>query len=124
MTTVHKFERCRCGVYKYAHEAGRGCGNYRIASTLRLWHMDHILWRHIVGRAWIALPSKWRWRIIEWFNKPGVCWCDLVDAAHSPDVYQSDYKKPDGCPCDVPLPFNARAPRPGECYCTPEERVS
>lgn len=115
--TTHRKDRCRCGVYEHAHRAGRGCGHYRKASKLRLWHMDHTLWRHLAGRAWMALPSEWRWRIIEWFDRPGVCWCELVDAA---TIHPEDYEKPYGCACDVPLPFGVGAPRPGWCYCAPE----
>lgn len=113
--------RCRCGVYEYAHRAGRGCGNYHKASRLRLWRTDHHLRRHVAGWIWLSLPSKWRWRIINWFNRDGVCWCDLVGAAHGPDTFRADYRRPNGCLCDVPLPTDARPPRPGECYCLPAD---
>ena len=110
--------RCRCGVYEWAHREGRGCGQYRKASRLRLWHMDHSLWRHVAGSVWLALPSKARWRIVGWMHRPGVCWCDLVDAAMA-DTKRADYRKPYGCLCNVPLPTDAGPPRPGECYCDP-----
>lgn len=116
-----KKPRCHCGVYEWAHLAGRGCGNYRKASRLRLWHRDHLLRRHVAGWVWLHVPSKWRWRIVGWFNRDGVCWCDLVDAAHGPDAKREDYKRPYGCLCDVPLPTDAGAPRPGWCYCDPAE---
>jgi hypothetical protein len=119
--SVHTEPRCRCGVYESAHLAGRTSCNYRKGGRLHLWRMDHLLHRHIAGWLWLSLPSKWRWRIIEWFQRPGVCWCDLVNAAHGPDHFRSDYKRPYGCLCEVPLPTDARPPRPGECYCDPRD---
>lgn len=121
--------RCRCGVYERVHREGHPrahltCGNYREASRLRLWFMDHSVWRHVVGWVWLSLPSKARWRIVRWFDRPGVCWCDLVDAAWKPGNCRDDFQRPNGCGCDVPLPWDAGVPRPGECYCAPERSVS
>lgn len=56
-------------------------------------------------------PAKWRA-----MNPPSVCWCDLCDSAGLWSA--EDY----ACGCDVPLPWDAGAPRPGWCYCPPPER--
>ena len=116
--------RCRCGVWESAHLAGRGCGNYRKGSRLRLWRMDHLLRRHVAGWLWLRVPLKWRLRVIERLHRPDICWCDLVGAAYGPENFKTDYRSPYGCLCDVPLPTDAGPPQPGKCYCEPVEEAS
>ena len=108
--------RCRCGVYKYAHQEGRGCGDFHHAGRLKSWYLDHSLWPHVVGCQWLHTPERWRWRVVGWLDRPSVCWCDLCDSAGLWSA--EDY----ACGCDVPLPWDAGAPRPGWCYCPPPER--
>lgn len=116
-------DRCRCGVYESAHIEGRGCGDYRKASRLRLWWREHYKWRHIVGWVWLHLTPKMRWWIVDRYYKryPGLCWCDLVDSAYKPEQMPEDFRRPHGCLCDVPLPTDAGVARPGDCYCMPPE---
>lgn len=112
--------RCTCGVYETAHVEGRGCGDYRRASALRLWLIDHSPWRHVVGSAWLALPEKWRWSVVGRIHdrRPDLCWCDLVDCAQL-DAKKDDFRGHWGCGCDVPLPIHNRRPDYGSCYCQP-----
>ena len=109
-------DRCRCGVYEYAHAQGRGCGDFHRAGRLKSWYLDHSLWPHVVGCLWLHTPERWRWRVVGWLDRPSVCWCDLCDSAGLWSA--EDY----ACGCDVPLPWDAGAPRPGWCYCPPPER--
>lgn len=105
----------RCGVYRHLHPTAR------CAKPRREWWWDrHFLLRHVAGRLWLTLPEKRRWDFVSWYHvrHPELCWCDLVDAAYL-DIKRDDYFKPWGCACDVPLPTDARPPRPFGCYCTP-----
>ena len=106
---------CRCGVWRSAHDEGRGCGNYRQAGPVRRWLLDHAPTRHIIGRLWLALPEKRRWDAVTWLHarRPEACWCDLVDAAYI-DSKRDAY----ACGCEVPLPLPLTTPRLGGCYCT------
>lgn len=108
--------RCRCGVYKYAHQEGRGCGDFRRAGRLQSWRLDHSPWMHVTGWLWMHTPEGWRWKIVRRLDRPDVCWCDLCDSAVLLSV--SDY----GCGCEVPVPWEAGEPRPGYCYCPPSDQ--
>lgn len=106
----------RCGVYRHLHPTKGGCEKSR-----RSWWWDeHYPIRHVLGIAWLALSEKRRWSIVSWYydRHPDVCWCELVDAAYL-DIKKDDYRKPNGCGCDVGRPTDAGAPRYGFCYCTP-----
>jgi len=106
----------RCGVYRHLHPT-ETCTKPRLS----FWWDRHFLGRHLVGHVWLALSDKRRLTIASWWHgrHPRLCWCDLFNSAWL-DFKKGDYRSP-GCACDVPLPVDARAPRPGWCYCAPEE---
>jgi hypothetical protein len=88
--------RCRCGVYKWAHREDRGCQNYRKASTLRLWLMDHSIWQHVAAPAWLRVPEKWRWWTVDKLNRSQQrCWSTLVSDAMT-------HREDDACDTHVP----------------------
>jgi hypothetical protein len=90
-------------------------------SRYSFWWDRHSPVDHVAGTLWLNIPEKWRWIVVGWFydRHPDRCWCDLVDAALL-DLKKDDYRKPNGCGCDVPLPTDAGEPRPGWCYCEPK----
>lgn len=107
-----------CGVYRDLHPT-RTCEKPRLS----FWWDRHFLWRHLAGRAWLALPEKARWKVVGWIydHQPNLCWCDLVDAAYIAHK-RDDFTDPHGCACDIPLPFDARIPS-GNCYCPTDEEA-
>lgn len=117
--TIKDETLCRCGVWDWVHDEGRGCGNYRKAGPLQLWRIYHTTRRHIAGWLWLTTPQKWRWAIVDRYHKirPGLDWCDLVDSAYL--MCADDYRSKDDCYCSVPLPTDATAPPAAGCYCTP-----
>lgn len=97
---LHPFERCKKPRHSF------------------FWD-EHFLWRHVVGRVWLTIPESWRWKYVNWYDErkgETVDWCQLVNCAYL-DIKKDDYE----CMCDVPLPWDAGAPRYGWCYCTPPE---
>lgn len=87
---------CRCGVYRWVHTEGRGCGNFRKASRVRVWFQNHEVWPHLVAPIWTRLPEKHRWTIVHWLDKSRRrCWSDLVSDALA--YHESD-------PCDMNVP--------------------
>ena len=70
--------------------------------------------------AWLAIPEGWRWAVVFQMHKrrPDLCWCEFVDSAYI-DIKKDDFRGANGCGCDVPLPTEVGAPRPGWCYCAP-----
>ena len=105
--TAH--DRCRCGVYRYAHYEGRGCGHYRKGSRLRLWYIDHSIWRHVAAPIWLRVSEKHRWTVVHWLNKSRRrCWSDLVSDALT---------NREADPCDTRVP-NLRADRAPRCAST------
>lgn len=107
----------RCGVYRHLHPTPR-CEKSRRS----FWWDRHLPIRHLAGLLWLALPEKWRWSVVArlYDRRPHLCWCDLVDTALL-DAKKDDYRGQWGCGCDVPLPAEVGEPRPGGCYCIPEE---
>jgi hypothetical protein len=105
----------RCGVYRHLHPV-KWCNGFRAS----WWFDRHYAHRHLIGAIWLALPEKRRWDYVGWLHKrrPNLCWCDLVDAAYL-DAKADDYRKPNGCLCDMSLPSDAKPPRPSGCYCKP-----
>lgn len=91
----------RCGVYRYVHEQGRGCGRFGKASPVRAWFMHHSLRAHLLAPIWSRLSERMRWRTVDRLNRSErYCWPDLVDAAlcwHEGDA------------CDIALPTPTRA---------------
>lgn len=106
----------RCGVYRHLHPTTH-CAKPRLS----FWWDRHSPLRHAAGVAWLALPEKARWYVVTEIHKrrPGLCWCDFVDAAYLSNM-KDDYRGNNGCGCNVPLPTDAGKPRPGWCYCAPE----
>lgn len=87
---------CKCGVWDWVHDEGRGCGHFRKASRVRVWLQRHELWMHIAAPIWLRIPEKRRWTIVYWLNKSKRwCWSDLVSDALG--YHESD-------PCDVHVP--------------------
>lgn len=87
---------CRCGVYKYVHDEGRACGNFRKANRVRRWFQNHSLWQHIVAPIWLRLSEKHRWTVVHWLDKSRRrCWSSLVSDALA--WHEDD-------PCDVYVP--------------------
>ena len=105
----------RCGVYRHLHPTSL-CEKPRLS----FWWDRHFLWRHIIGGIWLALTDRHRFDLATRYHarRPHLCWCDLVDAAYL-DIKRDDYRGEWGCLCDVPLPTDAKEPRPRGCYCTP-----
>lgn len=107
-----------CGVYRDLHPV-------RLCQTPRLsfWWDRHNLGRHIIGALWLAIPDRWRWSYAHHYadRHPEKCWCDIVNAAIV-GRDRDDYRRPNGCLCDVPIPQDSRLPV-GECYCPPVEGV-
>lgn len=121
MTTPadRELDTCRCGVHRYAHDEGRGCGNFRRSRGLRLWLAQHGPIRHVTGWLWLNLRGDTaRMNAAGRYHKrhPDLCWCDMVDAALL-DGRKGDYRKPWGCGCYVPRLVDAGSPVPGHCYC-------
>lgn len=115
---------CRCGVYRYVHEAdengpsGIPCKRFRKATPPEVWLQTHSLRHHVAAWLWLKVPETWRWTAVTRVHKamPDLCWCDLVDGALAK-------RDPSACLCDVSLPV-ARRLKPedyGKCYCSPAE---
>ena len=123
----------RCGVYRHLHPT-KNCAKPRLS----FWWDRHLLLKHLTVPAWVHLiPSSLRWKILAHYNdnaRRDICWCDLTNSGVYADGwsdaaleggrvttrgYGRDYKGPDGCACDFPMPWEASAPRPGWCYCAP-----
>lgn len=87
---------CRCGVWESAHQEGRGCGNFRKASRIRIWLQDHSVKAHIMAPIWLRVPEKRRWMVVYWLNRSQrQCWSDLVSDALA---------WPESDPCNVHFP--------------------
>lgn len=113
---------CRCGVYRYVHEAdengpsGVACETFRKATLPEVWLQYHSLRHHAAAWLWLKVPSNARWAVVYRIHKamPSLCWCDLVDAALAE-------RELTGCLCDTRIPV-ARRVKPDEvgvCYCAP-----
>lgn len=133
MSNKEKKPRCReCGCYDYVHSptytTGFGASidhPFKRASRLSLWFRDHdTIWAHIKAWAWMNLRTgRSRMAYIDrlYKRRPDLCWCNLIDSWWAAEpLMRSDYKKPNGCVCDFPMPAVARV-RPSDttCYCAP-----
>lgn len=140
-----KAPRCRtCGCYDYVHSpdynpwaAGSQAHDefrppahrFSRATRLELWFMDHdTIWVHAKAWAWLHLQSsRSRWAYIHrlYERHPEVCWCSLVDSWwYAEPSMRGDYRKPNGCVCDFPLPSRSMVPPPDSgCYCTPQRLI-
>lgn len=103
----------RCGVYRDLHPT-RTCEKSRRS----FWWDEHYLWRHVAAWLWLRLNDRQRMNLVHryWSHHKHLCWCEFVDAAlldDKRDDYADDL-------CDVPLPFGVGLPRPGWCYCSPD----
>ena len=118
MSFVERTTCGRCGVYRHLHPTRTGCQTPRLS----WWWHRHYLHRHVLTRAWWAMPERARWWVAARIHeaRPHLCWCNLVDAViDAQDDRRDDYRGEHGCACDAPLPIDAGLPRPGSCYCPP-----